>query len=143
MDERGTIVTTDTTNSDIKPKAGSARLAELLAEMNQEGGFSISILTDRQGFPIASAAQPGEDPDVQAAVVALVQKTAVQARQQLGMAQTDEISLYDAEGQRLVCRPFDANGYDMILAVRIPHRNQSYRRLTNLTISTVRRIWKL
>ncbi len=134
---------TEIANSDVKPKAGSARLAELLAEMNAEGGFSISLLTDRHGFPIASATQAGQDPDVQAAVVALVQKTAVQARQQLGMAATDEISLFDAEGQRLICRPFDANGYDMILAVRIPHRHQSYRRLTNVAIQTVRRIWKL
>lgn len=135
-------MTNGTTNLDVKPKSGSARLAELLIEMNQEGDFSISILTDRQGFPIASAAQPGQDPDVQAAVVALVQKTGVQARQQLGMAQTDEISLYDAEGQRLVCRPFDANGHDMILAVRIPNRHQSYRRLTNRVITQVRSFWK-
>lgn len=136
-------MTKETPNSDMKPKAGSARLAELLATMNEDGNFSISILTDRQGFPIASAATPDQDPEVQAAVVALVQKTAVQARQQLGMAQTDEISLFDAQGQRLVCRPFDANGHDMILAVRIPNRNQSYRRLTNIAINNIRRIWKL
>ena len=136
-------MTDGTASRDMRPKPGSARLAEVLMEMNREGDFSISILTDRQGFPIASAAQPGQDPDVQAAVVALVQKTAVQARQQLGMAQTDEISLYDADGQRLVCRPFDANGHDMILAVRIPNRHQSYRRLTNQAINQICRTWKL
>jgi predicted regulator of Ras-like GTPase activity (Roadblock/LC7/MglB family) len=136
-------VTSENMNADEKPKSGSAKLAELLAEMNAEGGFSISILTDRQGFPIASAAQPGQDPDVQAAVVALVQKTAVQARQQLGMAQTDEISLYDSEGHRLICRPFEVNGHDMILAVRIPNRHQTYRRLTTRTIARVRGVWKL
>lgn len=130
-------------NANTKPKSGSAKLAELLAEMNEAGNFPISILTDRQGFPIASAAQPGQDPDVQAAVVALVQKTAAQVHQQLGMAKTDEISLYDAEGQRLICRPFEANGHDMILAVRVPDRHQTYRRLTTRTINRVRSIWKL
>jgi predicted regulator of Ras-like GTPase activity (Roadblock/LC7/MglB family) len=124
-------------------KSGSAKLSELLAEMNEHGQFSISVLTDQHGFPIAAAAQPGEDAETQSAVVALVQKTAVQAHNQLGMAQTDEISLFDADGQRLVCRPFNAKGFDMILAVRIPNRNQSYRRLTNQMITAVRRIWKL
>lgn len=126
-----------------KAKSGSAKLSELLTEMNEQGKFSISVLTDQHGFPIASAAEPGEDAETQSAVVALVQKTAVQAHTQLGMAQIDEISLFDTTGQRLVCRPFNAKGFDMILAVRTPDRNQSYRRLTNQMITAVRRIWKL
>lgn len=123
--------------------SGSTELAKLLAEMNEAGGFPIAVVTDRQGFPIASAAAPGEDPDMQSAVVALVQKTAAQVREQLGMAQTDEISMYDTEGRRLVCRPFSANGHDMIMAVVVPDRNQSYRRLTNKTVNAIRRKWKL
>jgi predicted regulator of Ras-like GTPase activity (Roadblock/LC7/MglB family) len=121
---------------------GSAQLSDILAEMNREGEFSIAVITDRQGFPLASAAAPGEDPDTQSAVVALVQKTAVQVHQQLGMAQADEISLFDADGQRLVCRPFSANGYDMILAVRIRNKKQSYRRLTNRAIREIKQSWR-
>ncbi|MCQ3980323.1 MAG: hypothetical protein DPW09_43480, partial [Anaerolineae bacterium] len=98
-------------------KSGSTELARLLAEMNKAGEFPIAVLTDRHGFPIASAAAPGQDPETQSAVVALVQKTAAQVRDQLGMAQTDEISLYDTNGQRLVCRPISVNGHDLILAV--------------------------
>jgi predicted regulator of Ras-like GTPase activity (Roadblock/LC7/MglB family) len=124
-------------------KFGSADLAKLLGEMNESGGFLISVLTDRHGFPIASAATPGQDPDRQSAVVALVQKTAAQVREQLGMAETDEISLYDSNGQRLVCRPFTANGYDLILAVLVPDRQKSYRRLTTHTVSDIRRLWNL
>jgi predicted regulator of Ras-like GTPase activity (Roadblock/LC7/MglB family) len=123
--------------------SGSTELAKLLIEMNEAGGFPIAVVTDRQGFPIASAAAPGEDPDMQSAVVALVQKTAAQVREQLGMAQTDEISMYDTEGRRLVCRPFSANGHDMIMAVVVPDKNQSYRRLTNKTVNAIRRKWKL
>ncbi len=105
-------------------------------------GFPIAILTDKHGFPIASAATEGQDPDTQSAVVALVQKTAVQVQTQLGMAQTDEISLYDANGKRLVCRPFNANGYEMILAVLVPEKQQSYRRLTNIAITAIRNSWR-
>lgn len=125
------------------PKSGSTELAGLLAEMNEQGGFPVAILTDRHGFPIASAADPGQDPETQAAVVALVQKTAVQVRDQLGMAQTDEISLFAADGQRLVCRPFSANSHDLILAVLVPDKQKSYRRLTTQTVNAIRRVWRL
>lgn len=124
-------------------KFGSTELTKVLADMNAKGGFPIAVVTDRHGFPIASAAAPGQDPDIQSAVVALVQKTAIQASHQLGMAQADEVSLYDTEGRRLVCRPFDANGHNLILAVLVPDKSQSYRRLTNQAVNAVRRQWKL
>jgi predicted regulator of Ras-like GTPase activity (Roadblock/LC7/MglB family) len=111
--------------------------------MNERGGFPISVLTDRQGFPIASAASPGFDPDTKSAVVALVQKTATQVRDQLGLTDTDEIALSHADGQRLICRPFSVKGHDMILAIMIPDREKSYRRLTNQTVNAIRRLWKL
>src|SRR5574340_952412 len=106
--------------SDYEGKSGSAELSRLLADMNERGGFPVSVLTDRNGFTIAAAAVPGQDPDMQAAAVALVQKTFVQVRDQLSMAQTDEISVFDATGKRLVCRPFQAGNHDMILAVVVP-----------------------
>lgn len=121
----------------------STELAKLLAEMNHQGNFSIAVLTDSQGLPIASAAEPGQDPDLQAAMVALIQRTALQVRQHLGLAQTDEISLYDAEGRRLVCRPFKANDHDMILAILITERGQSYRRLTNKVVNMIQQQWNL
>lgn len=124
-------------------KFGSAELAKLLAEMNEQGRFPIAIITDRHGFPIASAAASGQDPEIQSAVVALVQKTAKQVQNQLGMAQTDEISMFDTEGRRLVCRLFSANGHDLILAVLVPDKQQSYRRLTNVAVNAIRRQWQL
>ncbi|MFN8453963.1 MAG: hypothetical protein U0401_04695 [Anaerolineae bacterium] len=124
-------------------KASSNELAKLLTDMNEQGGFPISVLTDRHGFPIASAAGPGHNADTQSAVVAMVQKTATQVRDQLGMAQTDEISLFDTNGQRLVCRPMSVNGHEMILAVLVPDKDKSYRRLTNQAVSAIRRTWKL
>jgi predicted regulator of Ras-like GTPase activity (Roadblock/LC7/MglB family) len=131
------------TEANKRSKSGSAQLAELLQEMNDKGDFPISLLTDKHGFPIASAAAPEQDPERQSAVVALAQKTAAQIQNQLGMAEMDEISVYDANGRQLVCRPFDANGYPMILAVLVPHKRQSYRRLTNQMIKSVQQIWRL
>ncbi len=129
--------------TNITPKFGSTELGQLLADMNEQGGFPLAVLADQQGFSIASAAAPDQNPEMQAAMVALVQKTATQVRDQLGMAQTDEISLFDTEGRRLVCRPFSANGYNMILAVLVPNKHQSYRRLTNKAVNTIQQHWKL
>ena len=123
--------------------SGSTEIAEILASMNEEGAFLISVLTDLAGFPIAWAAVSEQDPDMQSAVVALIQKTARQVRDQLGMAQMDEISVFDAKGQRLVCRPFNANGHELILAVLIPQRDQTYRRLTNRSVRAIQIGWKL
>jgi len=124
-------------------KRGSSQLGEILQRMNEEGGFSISVLTDRHGFPLASATRSGADAETQSAVVALIQKTAVQASNQLGIGQTDEITLFDAAGHRLVCRPFNANGHQLILAVRIEDRRKPYRRLTNQAIRKIRQAWRL
>ena len=123
-------------------KPSSTQLTSMLSEMNANGSFPISVITDVQGFPIASAADSGQNPDAQSAVVALIQKTAAQVRSQLGMAQTDEISVHDTQGQRLVCRPFLANEHQMILAVLVTDKYQTYRRLTNTTIRAVQRLWK-
>lgn len=125
------------------PKSGSGELSKILADMNQEGGYLISVLTDREGFPIASAAVEDQDPEMQAAVVALIQKTANQAQSQLGMSSTDEITIYDKQGKRLVCRPMNIKGREMILAVLIPNRNQSYRRLTNQAVAEICKCWRI
>jgi predicted regulator of Ras-like GTPase activity (Roadblock/LC7/MglB family) len=122
---------------------GSNQLNSALAEINAEGNFPIAVITDLEGFPIAWAAASDQDPDMQAAVVALIQKTAAQVREQLGMAQTDEVSVYDRQGQRLVCRPFEANQHALILAVLVPDKQQAYRRLTNNAIRTIQRSWRL
>jgi predicted regulator of Ras-like GTPase activity (Roadblock/LC7/MglB family) len=122
--------------------SGSAQLNDLLSKINSEGGFPISVVTDSQGLPIAWATTNGMDPERQSAVVALVQRAAAQVSKQLGMAGTDEISFFDANGQHLVCRPLSVGDYQLILAVLVPDRDHTYRRVTNHAVSEIRRIWK-
>ena len=122
--------------------SGSTQLNSLLTQINAEGEFPISVLTDFQGLAIAWAASTGMDPERQSAVVAFIQKAAVQVTKQLGMAETDEISFYDINGQHLVCRPFQVDQYGLILAVIIPSRDHSYRLATNHAVREIRRIWK-
>ncbi|MGA9396854.1 MAG: roadblock/LC7 domain-containing protein [Anaerolineaceae bacterium] len=125
-----------------KQGSGSDTLIQLLVEMNQNGGFPISVLTDEQGLAIASASRVGMDADRQSAVVAFVQKMAGQVTRQLGMGATDEIALNDENGQRLICRSFRVSGHELILAVIVSDKGASYRRATNLVIREIRQTWK-
>ena len=122
--------------------SGSNELNSLLKQINAEGEFPISVLTDHQGLAIAWAASNGMDPERQSAGVAFIQKAAAQVGKQLGMGETDEISFYDVNGQHLVCRPFMVDQYGMILAVIVPDRDHRYRRATNHAMREIRRIWK-
>jgi len=121
--------------------SGSNQLKNLLAQMNAEGGFPISVLTDSQGLTIAWSASDGMDPERQSAAVAYMQKAALQVGKQLGMASTDEISFVDTNGQHLVCRLFDVDNHCLILAVMIPDRDRSYRRATNHAVHQIHKIW--
>ncbi len=125
----------------MEQQSGSEQMNSLLARMNTEGGFPISVLSDSQGLTIAFAAAPDRDPERQSAAVAYMQRAAAMVGRQLGMADPDEISFYDSTGLRLVCRPFDMEEYRLILAVLIPGRDRSYRRVTNFAMQEVRRIW--
>lgn len=118
------------------------RLTQLLMEMNLEGNFPIAVLADRDGFPIASVASGEQDPEKQSALVALVQRAVMQAQSQLGMAETDEFSLFDARGTRWVCRPFMAGGQTMVLAIIVPDKNHPYRRLTTRAIHAIQELWQ-
>jgi predicted regulator of Ras-like GTPase activity (Roadblock/LC7/MglB family) len=125
-----------------KNSTDNTEISRLLAKMNQEGGFDLSVLTDHEGLPIASAAEPDQDPEVHAAVVALVQKTALQVRNYIGFASTNEIMMNDIRGRRLVCRPFYIKGHEFILAVLIPDKTKTYRRLTNSAVNRIQKLWK-
>jgi predicted regulator of Ras-like GTPase activity (Roadblock/LC7/MglB family) len=124
-----------------KTISSSNELNQLLANMNKEGGFPISILTDSAGLAIASAADDGMNADKQSAVVAFIQKTAVQVCKQIGFTNSEEVSLYDADGKHLISRSFRAKNSDLILSVLVPDRSTHYRHITSSTIKKIVEIW--
>lgn len=120
---------------------GPQELNKLLGEMNNDGGFPIAVVTDRNGFVIASSSPSGQDAQRQSAVVAKVGETAALASSHLNMGPTDEISINAEQGQQLVCRPIPMNGKELILAVMLKTRTQPYRRATNKVIAQIRQHW--
>lgn len=123
-------------------KSGADILIEILTDMNREANFQMSVLTDKEGLPIASAFSNGSDPERQSAVIAFLQKTAVQVSKQLGMDEIDEISFSYVDGQHLICRPFSIDSNRLILAIIVIDRDQSYRRITNRALTEIKNIWK-
>ncbi|GAP12591.1 hypothetical protein LARV_00327 [Longilinea arvoryzae] len=114
---------------------------QILEEMNQEGDFLASVLTDENGLPIVFAAREGFDSDRQSATVAMVKKTISQNEKRLGIAQAEEISIVDSNGQLLICRAFSAKKHDFILAVLMADRQHTYRRITAHAINQISSVW--
>lgn len=122
--------------------SGVVQINNLLVEMNRDGDFPVSVLADSQGLPISWAAKDEIDPERQSAVVAMIQRAALQAGRQLGMQAADEVTFSDSNGQGLICRLFEVDGHPMILAVVLPDRDHAYRRATSHALSEIRRIGK-
>ena len=118
---------------------GPGNLTDVLQSLNAAGGFLVTVLTDSEGLVLASAPAPGWDAEKQAAVVALIQRAARQS-EDVSLGSTDEISIRDVSGRRLVCRPFEVDGQVLLLSV-LAAEGKAYRRLTNVAVRDVRRAW--
>ena len=127
--------------SDNKQQSGvvePASLEEILYAMNEAGGFRVSVLTSTEGLPIATV--PADyDSDVTAAMVALLQRVGNDTQSQLGMAAMDEMTIYDCDRTRLVCRRIIVGRERLILVAIVP-RGHCYRSATNRAIRRIRRL---
>lgn len=118
-------------------------LAQVLFDMNREGQFQAATLSLRDGLLVASSASNGDDPVAQSAVVAKLANAANLARSQMAISAPEELSFNAEDGRRLICRPFSLNGHELILAVLIPKRGQSYRRATSKAIARLKNVWPM
>lgn len=122
--------------------SSSNPMAQVLAEMNREARFPASTLSGKDGLLVASHTENGDDPQRQSAVVAKLSEAARMAHTQLAFGAPEELSFNADDGRRLVCRPFQLNGYDFILSVLVPTRGQAHRRATTRAIARLRQIWE-
>ena len=117
------------------------RLHEILDQMTMRGGFTLSVLIDENGFPIAYSGGDENTSEAQSAAIAHIQKWIEQALGQIDMAEPDELALNDTNGCRLVCRSFETSNGRLFLAVQIPNRYQPYRKAMNHTIRSIKSSW--
>jgi predicted regulator of Ras-like GTPase activity (Roadblock/LC7/MglB family) len=113
---------------------------QALEKINRAGSFEASVLASSDGLSIATVPS-GYDTDVTAAMVALLRSVAQQTRDHVGMAPLDEVTVRSSDHIRLVCRCFQLDGEDFVLAVVIPREQRYYRQLTNQAIRELRIAW--
>jgi len=115
-------------------------LDDILQKMNGLGRFQAAILASSEGLPIANASS-SDDAGVTAAMVALLQGVGKQTRQQLGLAELDEMILTSRDRRRLVCRYFAVDGDELILAVMVEPGGY-YRQATSWAMREVDAAWR-
>jgi predicted regulator of Ras-like GTPase activity (Roadblock/LC7/MglB family) len=110
---------------------------EILMRLNEEGGFTASVLASDDGLPVAVApACPPYDADTIAAMVTLVKSFVRETQTRLGLAEVDEMSLVVGDRSRLVCRYFSALNKSFVLTT-LTSPGTSYRRLTTKAIRQI------
>jgi predicted regulator of Ras-like GTPase activity (Roadblock/LC7/MglB family) len=118
-------------------------LTDILKDLVRDWEFSIAVLTDRNGLPIASSDSDQDASEAQSAVVAQIQNAVIGALGNFSMSAPDEIALNDIDGRKLVCRQFSSGDGAVYLAVVIPVRMKSYRKAMNLAIRSIQKVWEI
>jgi len=111
----------------------------ILEKMASLGHFRAVVLASTGGLPIATASPSGQ-PDVTAAMVALLQGVSRETREQLGLPDLDEVTIVARDRTRLVCRYFTIGDEDLILAV-IVEPNGYYRSATAWAMREIDALW--
>lgn len=137
------------TDSQRQATSNITSFEQVLDGLSKEGHFQVAVLASGEGLPIATTQSDpagvgsGTRPDAEltAAMVALLQKVSKEARQELGMAELDEVTVLDRERTRLVCRFFSIDGEDLILALMVSPKAR-YRRVSTQAISQLHGLYR-
>jgi predicted regulator of Ras-like GTPase activity (Roadblock/LC7/MglB family) len=120
---------------DRRENARPTSLQDILRQMNADGRFEVVILASRDGLLIATEPE-GYDSEVTAATVALLRRVSSDAREQLGLAALDEVTIRSSDRVRLVCRYLAVGEQGLILVALVPP-DRYYRRVTNRAIRQI------
>jgi predicted regulator of Ras-like GTPase activity (Roadblock/LC7/MglB family) len=109
--------------------------SEILEEMNQEGGFTRSVLATSEGLPVASCPmQP--DHELASAMIAMLQHAGVETQDHLDLDAVDEVTIRTEDKMRLVCRRIQS-GSDWICLCALVPAGSYYRRATNRAVRRI------
>ncbi len=100
-------------------------LADILEEMNKDGGFRASILARDDGLLMVSATSPTTNRDVVAAMSGYVADSVERMRNELGLGELRDISVRCSEG-KAVFRKIASQGKQSLILAAIMPRNVRY-----------------
>jgi hypothetical protein len=114
--------------------AGPTR--DRLEEMNEMGGFPMSLVCDEGGLLLTTAGD-GADEDQLAGLTSLFDDIVTRADRDIGMHDIDEVSLVDAAWGRCVIRPIGSyGGRRWFLVCQVP-RKATWRMHTNRALRQI------
>jgi predicted regulator of Ras-like GTPase activity (Roadblock/LC7/MglB family) len=117
-------------------------LPKILAQMNKEGGFTISSLVRDDGFSIASAVAPGTDRDVVAAVSGFISDSAERVRTELKLGDIRDISIRCTQGKAVFKKIGSSEKQALILAAVMPRNVRYHSRPIGKAATKIRRLLK-
>lgn len=105
----------------------------VLDAMNEAGGYRRALVCTEDGLLIAAAGEGAElEAQNLAAFTSLFDTIVERARRDLGSSGVDEVTLLDADAQRLVIRPLPLARTPRMFLVLWVARNASWRKNTNV-----------
>ena len=123
-----------------QPSRSQAMQREL-AQLNLEGGFTTSVLTNSDGLALAVASSSrGRFAEILAAVAPLVQRMVQRSNERAGLASAREVVVDNDDRSRLVCRFFNAGEEMLILACIVPEQ-LVHRRAMNRAVAALQILW--
>ncbi len=122
----------------VSSKYLQGKLEKILYQINKDGDFKTSIISDIDGLSLASATSDFDDQRI-AAIAGIVQEVSAKAEKYIGFKKMDEVSMVDDDKFRLVCREFEVQGRHLILTVMVPPY-KTYRKLTNSALREITQV---
>ena len=117
------------------------RLTSLLAQMNEAGGYPLSLVCTEQGLLVAAVGEH-ERTEVAAGLTALFDDIVHRATRDLEMTRVDEFTVVDDTGLRYVVRPLPQPGTTRLFLVVAVPRRRTWRRHTNRLVSAIEKLMR-
>lgn len=111
-------------------------IAGILEPLSNDITIETAVLCTEDGLPIHPTNAVGNQ---MAALAGFMAATAYQAFAMIGLKNNHELLVYQEDGTFLVCRPFVAGKFRLILAI-ILRPNTPYKRLINQIIKDIQQI---
>jgi hypothetical protein len=118
-----------------------SQLQQYLTHTCEVGHFAEIILTDEQGLVICTAGEPTDQTEKQAAFFSMIRRVSSNAILEMELSGSAEFSFIDDNGKKLIVRPFEVHGSELILAIYLNKQNSPYKRLINNAIHTIQSVW--
>ncbi|MHA1768961.1 MAG: roadblock/LC7 domain-containing protein [Candidatus Thorarchaeota archaeon] len=117
-----------------------SKLPQILEAMNEEGGYSVSVLARGDGLLVASASAPDVNRDVVAAMCGIITEVAERVRSDLKLGEVKDISLRCAEGKAVFKKVGALGDEVLIIGAMMPRKVRYHSRAIGKASTQIRKL---